>query len=167
MSEEMTLTHPWKCVFDEHSKILILGSFPSPKSRQNGFYYGYPQNIFWRTLSLVLEQKQPSDNKESKTAFLLQNKIALWDVLYSCKITGANDNTIQNPISNDFSIIFKKAKIKAVFTTGKKADALFKKLCAKNVGFDSIYLPSTSPANRIQQKSENFLKEWEKIKEFL
>ncbi|MDR1614195.1 MAG: DNA-deoxyinosine glycosylase [Campylobacteraceae bacterium] len=165
MSEKIVLTHPWKCVFDEHSKILILGSFPSPKSRQNGFYYGHSQNIFWKTLSLVLEKEPPSH--ELKTAFLLENKIALWDVLYSCEISGADDNTIQNPIPNNFSAVFKRAQIKAVFTTGKKATALFEKLCFERTGFKPIYLPSTSPANRTWQKSEKFLEEWKKIREFL
>ncbi|MDR2099329.1 MAG: DNA-deoxyinosine glycosylase [Campylobacteraceae bacterium] len=161
------LTHPWGCVHDEHSRILILGSFPSPKSRQNGFYYGHTQNLFWRMLALVLNKPEPSADRVSKTAFLLQNQIALWDVLYSCEISGADDNTITNPIANDFSTLFKKATIKAVFTTGKKATALFKKLCSEIYGFEPFYLPSTSPANRAMQKSEEFLTQWRKINEFL
>jgi hypoxanthine-DNA glycosylase len=161
------LTHPWECVFDEHSKILILGSFPSPKSRENGFYYGHAQNIFWCTLAFVLEQNPPAADKESKITFLLKNKIALWDVLCSCEISGADDNTIRNPVAHDFSAVLQKAKIKALFTTGKKATALFEKLCSDKTGFKPIYLPSTSPANRAQQKNEGFLAEWRKIKEFL
>ncbi|MDR0579020.1 MAG: DNA-deoxyinosine glycosylase [Campylobacteraceae bacterium] len=163
----MTLIHPWECVFDENSKILILGSFPSPKSREYGFYYGHPQNIFWKTLARTLKQDEPANDIVSKKAFLLQNRIALWDVLHSCKIEGAADSTIKSPIANDFSYILKNSKIKAIFTTGKKASVLFEKLCAKNIGFDSIYLPSTSPANCAQQKNEKFLKEWRKIREFL
>ncbi|MDR2789441.1 MAG: DNA-deoxyinosine glycosylase, partial [Campylobacteraceae bacterium] len=146
------LTHPWECVFNEHSKVLILGSFPSVKSRQNGFYYGHSQNIFWRTLSLVLQKPPSLNDKESKIAFLLQNDIALWDVLYSCKIAGSNDNTIRNPVPNDFSAVFEKAKIRAVFTTGKMSTALFWKLCSKKYGLEPFYLPSTSPANRAWHK---------------
>jgi hypoxanthine-DNA glycosylase len=167
MHKKETLTHPWKCVYDEHSKVLILGSFPSPKSRQNGFYYAHPQNIFWQTLSLVLQKSLPSNDKKSKINFLLQNQIALWDVLHSCKISGADDNTIADPVLNDFSVIFKKAKIRAVFTTGKTSTALFQKLCSKKYGFEPFYLPSTSPANRAQQKSEKFFAQWSKISEFL
>jgi hypoxanthine-DNA glycosylase len=162
-----TLTHPWECVFDEHSRVLILGSFPSPKSRQNGFYYAHSQNIFWKTLARTRRQDEPASDIASKKAFLLRNHIALWDVLHSCEISGASDNTIKNPTPNDFSALFKKAKIKAVFTTGKAATALFKTLCAKKSGFEPIYLPSTSPANRAQQKNEDFLEEWKKINLFL
>ncbi|MDR1976788.1 MAG: DNA-deoxyinosine glycosylase [Campylobacteraceae bacterium] len=161
------LTHPWECVFDENAKILILGSFPSPKSREEGFYYGHPQNIFWQTLARVVGVDEPKSDRSSKTDFLLQNRIALWDVLHSCRISGADDNTITNPVPNDFSDILRPLKIRAVFTTGKKATELFQKLCAAKTGFDAIYLPSTSPANRAQQKSEKFLARWLKIREFL
>ncbi|MDR0649267.1 MAG: DNA-deoxyinosine glycosylase [Synergistaceae bacterium] len=161
------LVHPFECVFDRNSKILILGTFPSPKSRAVGFYYGNKQNIFWQTLSLVLKKQPPTADKESKKGFLLENRIALWDVLYACEISGANDKTIKNPEPNDFSTLFKKASIKAVFTTGKQATTYFKKLCAEKSGFVPIYLPSTSPANRARQKSESFLAEWGKIKGFL
>ncbi|MDR2081743.1 MAG: DNA-deoxyinosine glycosylase [Campylobacteraceae bacterium] len=165
--QKKILTHPWKCVFDEHSKVLILGTFPSPKSREYGFYYGHSKNIFWKTLALALGQDEPANDIASKKVFLLQNCIALWDVLYSCKITGAADSTITNVHANDFSDILKNSQIKAVFTTGKKATELFQKLCAQKTGFDPIYLPSTSPANCAQQKSETFFTQWRKINEFL
>ncbi|MDR0761803.1 MAG: DNA-deoxyinosine glycosylase [Campylobacteraceae bacterium] len=161
------LIHPWECVFDENSRILILGAFPSPKSREYGFYYGHPQNIFWKTLTQVLKQDEPANGMASKKAFLLQNRIALWDVLYSCKIIGAADSTIKCPMANDFSDILRNSQIKAVFTTGKKATELFQKLCSQKTGFKPIYLPSTSPANCAQQKSKNFLAEWRKINKFL
>jgi hypoxanthine-DNA glycosylase len=161
------LTHPWECVFDENSTVLILGSFPSPKSREYGFYYGHSQNIFWKILARTIGQNKPMSDIASKKAFLLQNRIALWDVLHSCKIEGAADGTIKCSAANDFSYILKNSKIKAIFTTGKKATELFQKLCAQKTGFKPIYLPSTSPANRARQKSEDFLKEWKKINEFL
>lgn len=167
MRDKEILTHPWECVFDENSKILILGTFPSPKSREYGFYYGHPQNIFWKTLARTLRQNEPASDIASKKAFLLQNHIALWDVLRSCEIKKAADSTIKYPTANDFSDILKHSQIKAIFTTGKKATELFQKLCARKIGFDAIYLPSTSPANRAQQKDEKFLTEWRGINEFL
>ncbi|MDR1460921.1 MAG: DNA-deoxyinosine glycosylase [Campylobacteraceae bacterium] len=157
------LTHPWECVFDEQSKILILGSFPSPKSRQNGFYYAHPQNIFWQTLSFVLGKPQPADDKKSKMLFLLENKIALWDVLHSCDINGASDNAIVNPIANKFKPLLDASNISTIFTTGKKATELFQKLCSKEAGMNSIYLPSTSPANVKTHKSAKFLEHWELV----
>jgi len=128
-------------VWDENSKVLILGSFPSPKSRETGFFYGHPQNRFWKILSAVFEEELPTTTEEKK-AFLLKNGIALWDVIKSCEIVGADDNSIKDPVPNDLSII--KADIKAVFTTGKTATLYYKKFTGK----DSIYLPSPSPANR-------------------
>ncbi|MDR1555330.1 MAG: DNA-deoxyinosine glycosylase [Campylobacteraceae bacterium] len=157
------LTHPWECVFDEHSRVLILGSFPSPKSRQNGFYYGHPQNIFWKTLSFILEKQQPANDKESKIAFLLENRIALWDVLHSCAIEGALDSNIKNPVANKFRPLLNASSISTIFTTGKKATQLFQMLCSKEAGMNSVYLPSTSPANAKVHKSANFLKHWESI----
>ncbi|MDR1007249.1 MAG: DNA-deoxyinosine glycosylase [Campylobacteraceae bacterium] len=166
-SENRLLTHPFECVFDENSRVLILGTFPSPKSREYGFYYGHPQNIFWKILAQVLRQDEPTNDITSKKVFLLKNRIALWDVLYSCEIAGAVDSTIKYPIANSFSDILKNSQIKAIFTTGKKATEFFQKLCAKKTGFKPIYLPSTSPANCAQRKSEDFYIQWNKIKKFL
>ncbi|MDR3254344.1 MAG: DNA-deoxyinosine glycosylase [Synergistaceae bacterium] len=160
------LTHPWAPVYDKRSKILILGTFPSPASREYGFYYGHSQNIFWLTLSQVLDKPCPLD-KSSKIKFLRNNDIALWDVLYSCEIAGASDSGIKNPTPNDFKPLIEKSKISVIFTTGKKATELFQKLCSREVGMEAIYLPSTSPANRASQKKAKFLEQWETIKIFL
>ncbi|MEG0495998.1 MAG: DNA-deoxyinosine glycosylase [Eubacterium sp.] len=130
----------------ENAKILILGTIPSPKSREFGFYYGHPQNRFWRVLADVLNQAVPTGN-EAKKAFLRDNYIALWDVLASCDIDGASDNSIKNPIPNDFSEVLSNGRIKAIYTPGAKATALYKKLCFSKNGVPSILLPSTSPAN--------------------
>jgi hypoxanthine-DNA glycosylase len=143
----MRLTHPLAPIYDEHSKVLILGTFPSPKSRETAFDYGYPQNRFWQVMAAVMESEVPQNNGE-KTIFLLQNKIALWDVIHSCEITGAADGSIKNPIENDFSEILRKADIKAVFTTGMTATRLYQKHCFPKTGIPAVYLPSTSPANR-------------------
>ncbi len=138
--------HTLAPVFDAHSRILILGTMPSPKSRQTGFYYGNPQNKFWRVLQTLFDSP-PLVTIEQKTAFLLGHRIALFDVLHACEIQGASDASIQNPVPNDFTPILSKASIQAVFTTGKTATRLFETFCAKQTGFSPIYLPSTSPAN--------------------
>jgi len=142
-----------------------LGSFPSPASRVN-YYYGHPQNRFWKTLSELFNCPPPNPDPESKRNFILERNLALWDVLHSCEITGADDNTIRSPVPNKFQPILSKSKISAIFTNGKKATELFQKLCAKEAGQNSIYLPSTSPANRAQQGKPEFMKLWEKILSF-
>ena len=129
-------------VFDKNSKILILGSIPSPKSRETGFYYGHSQNRFWKVLAKVFNCSVPITNEE-KSHFVLERGIALWDVIASCNITGASDSSIKNAIPNDFNVIFNSCKINAVFTTGKTANSLYKKF-TKN---SAILLPSPSPAN--------------------
>lgn len=136
------LNHTIEPVFDKDSRILILGSFPSPKSREAGFYYGHAQNRFWKVLGAVLEEEFP-DSTAGKKEILLKRHIALWDVLASCDIEGASDSSIRNPVPNDFKRIFTSAPIRAVFTTGKTAGKLY----ARFTGTNSIILPSPSPAN--------------------
>lgn len=140
------ITHTFPPVYNKHSKILLLGTMPSPKSREYGFYYSHPQNRLWPILAELLSCPLPKSNKEKKM-LLLNNHIAMWDVLQSCNIKGADDQSIHDPVVNDFSIIFNTAQIQAVFTTGTKATALYKKYCFPANGKPSFYLPSTSPAN--------------------
>lgn len=138
--------HPLSPVYDRNSKILILGTMPSPKSREYGFYYSHPQNRFWRVVSELYGQPLPKTNGE-KTALLLSCRIALWDVLKSCSIEGADDGSIRDPVPNDIAGLLRKTDIRVVFTTGTKAFALYQKLCLKQTGVPAIALPSTSPAN--------------------
>jgi len=140
------ITHTVNPIYDANSKILILGTMLSPKSREVGFYYSHPQNRFWRTIAEVLGADVPMTIEE-KTNLLHVNGIALWDVLASCLISGADDSSIKDAVPNDFTQLFETADIKAVFTTGKKATDLFKRYCAERYGFEPVYLPSTSPAN--------------------
>ncbi|MDO4289529.1 MAG: DNA-deoxyinosine glycosylase [Eubacterium sp.] len=128
------------------SKILILGTIPSPKSREFGFYYGHPQNRFWRVVADVLGQEKPADNQEKKD-FILKNHIGLWDVLASCDIAGASDSSIKNPVANDFTEILARGEIVQIFTTGRKATELYNKYCLPVTGVKTTMLPSTSPAN--------------------
>lgn len=142
------IRHEIAPVYDTRSKILILGTMPSPQSRRQGFFYGHPQNRFWKTLSAVLDDPAP-DTPGEKRAYLLRHRIALWDVLASCEIRGADDASIRQPEVNDFSRIFAAAPVEAVFTTGKKAFSLYKKYCfGLYPELPVQYLPSTSPANQ-------------------
>ncbi len=140
------LTHTFEPVFDRKSKILILGSFPSVKSRENEFYYGHPKNRFWKVLARILDEDVP-DSIQEKKAFLLSHHIALWDVIASCDIEASSDSSIRNVTANDITVILRKAPIEAIFTNGAKAHELCLKYCKKEGMPDPQKLPSTSPAN--------------------
>lgn len=141
-----TIVHPLKPVWDENSRILILGTMPSPKSREAGFYYGHPRNRFWPVLAAVFGEEVPVDTEQRK-AFCLHHGIALWDVLASCEIQGADDASIRDAVANPIEMLLEKAPITAVYTTGKKAFDLYKKLCLPKTNLPAVALPSTSPAN--------------------
>ena len=140
------ILHPIPPVFDENSKVLILGSFPSVRSREEGFFYGHPQNRFWKVTSSVFGEDTPSGTEEKK-AFLLRNHIALWDVIGSCEINGSSDSSIRNTTVNDVSLILNTAKIRSVYLNGRKAYQLYQKFMFPLTGREGICLPSTSPAN--------------------
>lgn len=140
------MTHTIDSIYDRNAKILILGTMPSPKSREAGFYYSHPQNKFWPVLARVLDKQMPGTIHE-KINFLHDNQIALWDVLKSCSIEGADDGSIRDPALNDITLILREADIKAIFTTGKKATELYRRYCYPLCKRESVYLPSTSPAN--------------------
>ena len=138
--------HPIAPVFDEMSRILILGSFPSVKSREAGFFYGHPQNRFWRVLAAVLGCAVPVTIDE-KRDMLLAHHVAVWDVIASCEITGSSDSSIRNAVPNDLMPILVAANIRQIFTNGKTADRMYRKYCEKQTGRNAVCLPSTSPAN--------------------
>lgn len=140
------IIHSIEPVFDTESRVLILGTMPSPKSREVQFYYGHPQNRFWRVLAAVLGEELPQSVPEKK-AMLLRHRIALWDVLAECEITGASDSSIRNPVANDLSVILDHAPVQAVFTTGATAWKLYTRLQKPHTGIEAVRLPSTSPAN--------------------
>ncbi|MBO5060656.1 MAG: DNA-deoxyinosine glycosylase [Clostridia bacterium] len=159
------IKHPFPPLFDGNSKILILGSFPSVKSREQKFFYGHPQNRFWRVISQVTGSKMPSTIEE-KRGLLLSNGIALWDVIASCEITGSADSTIKNVVTNDLSEIFKKADIKQIFVNGKTAEKYFNKYTKNVINKTAICLPSTSPANAAWSV-ERLTQAWGVITEYL
>ena len=127
------IIHAFSPVFDSESRILVLGTMPSPKSRELGFYYSHPRNRFWPVLAKLFGEEVP-ETPEEKADFCLRRKIALWDVLKECDIEGASDSSIKNAVPNDISVILKNADIKAVFTTGATAAKLYKKFSGQKAG---------------------------------
>ena len=144
--EAARIVHPLEPLYTERSRVLVLGTMPSPKSREVGFYYGHPQNRFWKVLGALFGELEPL-GIEGRTAFLHAHGIALWDVLQSCGITGASDASIKDPKPNDLSPILRAGDICAIFTTGKKAFDLYEKYIKSATGIPAAALPSTSPAN--------------------
>lgn len=146
MSEKMHISHPIPPVWNKNSRVLILGSFPSVKSRENGFFYGHRQNRFWKVLAAVFDFPVP-ETIEEKKQLLLENNIALWDVIASCDITGSADSSIRNVKPNDILPIIMKSKITAVFVNGNTAAKLYEKYLFPETKIKATVLPSTSPAN--------------------
>ena len=138
--------HPFPPVYDKNSKILILGSFPSVKSREEMFFYGHKQNRFWRVIAEVLEQNLPVTVNEKRN-LLIDGGIALWDVIASCEINGSSDTSIKNVEVNDISKIFSEADIRRVFVNGKTAEKYYNRLILPKTYRNCECLPSTSPAN--------------------
>ena len=145
--EASRIVHPLAPIYDERSRVLVLGTMPSPKSREVGFYYGHPQNRFWKVLAALFDEPEPCGNEE-RTAFLLAHRIALWDVLASCTIVGASVASIADPVPNDLRRVASVARLDAVFTTGTKATTLYRRFGAPLLPeIPQCGLPSTSPAN--------------------
>ena len=165
MEKYTKLTHTFDPIYNSESKVLILGSFPSVKSRENNFYYGHPQNRYWKVLSNVLDVNTP-ETPDEKTAMLLDNHIAIWDVIHSCSIIGSSDTSIKDVIVNDFSEILDNSKVKAIYVNGGKAYELYRKYAEKITGIKAIKLPSTSPANAAWNL-ERLCEAWSCIKEDL
>ena len=159
------ITHAFSPVFDSESRILVLGTMPSPKSRELGFYYSHPRNRFWPVLAEIFGE-EVTKTPEEKENFCLRHKIALWDVLRECDIEGASDSSIKNAVPNDISIILNSADIKAIFTTGTTAAKLYKKFIEPETKIPAIALPSTSPANA-KIKFEELVGEYKRILDFL
>lgn len=155
--------YPIAPVFDKDSKVLILGSFPSVRSREEGFFYGHPQNRFWKVTSRIFGEELPVTIEEKK-AFLIRNHIALWDVIGSCEIDGSSDSSIRDVTVNDLSVILGTADIRAIFLNGKKAEQYYLKYLFPVLKCDAVCLPSTSPANAAWNL-EKLITVWEAISE--
>lgn len=154
------LIHPLKPIYNKYSKILILGSFPSSTSRKNNFYYAHKSNRFWKIFEVLFNINLKSNLQKKK--FLLNNNIALWDVLHSCDIKNSRDSSIKNPIPNDIKTIITKSNIKYIFITGKTAYNLYNKYFKNDINIKAVYLPSPSSAN-VKYTLDNLVKIYKKI----
>ena len=142
----MKIVHPIPPLFSPVSDVLILGSFPSVKSRENMFFYGHPQNRFWKVIATLFCCEVPKTIDEKKQ-LILNNDLALWDVIAECEITGSADSTIKNVVPNDISGILNESQISRIFVNGKTAFKYYRKYIEQEVGIKAVCLPSTSPAN--------------------
>ena len=140
------IVHSFEPVYDKDSEILILGTLPSVKSRENNFYYGHKQNRFWKVLATLLKEPVP-DTIEEKKAMLLAHRIALWDVIQSCDIKGSSDSSIKNVQPTDIGMILEKTNVTQIYANGNKAGQLYKRYQFSVTGIEATVLPSTSPAN--------------------
>ena len=159
--EYIQIEHTFEPVWNKCSRILILGTFPSVKSRENQFYYGHPQNRFWKVLAALTESMVPQTIEEKKK-ILLENGIAIWDVIQRCSIQGSSDSSIRDVVANDIASLLGKSKISKIYGNGAKACELYDKFVREQTGIDIQKLPSTSPANAMYQL-ERLQKEWGRI----
>ena len=159
------VTHEFQPVFNRDSRVLILGTFPSVKSRQQQFYYGHPQNRFWRVTAELLKKEVPVTIEEKKK-MLLDGHIAIWDVIDTCDIEGSSDSSIRNVKANDIGGLLAQTSIRAVFANGDKACQLYRKYCMEQAGREIIRLPSTSPANAAWTL-EKLIQAWSVIREYM
>ena len=160
---EETIIHPIPPLYREDAKILILGSFPSVKSRESAFFYGHPQNRFWKVLAAVFDDEVPVDIPQ-KRDFLLRHKVAVWDVIHSCTIRGSSDASIKDVIPNDLTQILDHAQIRRIYVNGKTAEKMYRKYIESVIGRPAICLPSTSPANAAWNL-ERLTEAWKVIRE--
>ena len=160
-NEYEAVSHDIDPVFDENSQVLILGTFPSVKSREHHFYYGHPQNRFWKVMAQVLHENVPQTIPEKKE-MLLRHHIALWDVIASCDIAGSSDSSIRNVVPNDLGYIISRSRITKIYANGAKSKQLYDKYLSKQLGIEAVQLPSTSPANAAYSV-ERLLEYWKNV----
>lgn len=157
----MRVTNTFDPIFDDRSEVLILGSLPSVKSREVNFYYGHPQNRFWKVVSTLVGWELPT-SVEDKKKMLLENRIAIFDVIHSCEIDGAKDSSIRDVVPADVAGVLEGSNIKRIYANGNKAWELYNKYCLPKTGRNACRLPSTSPANAAYSM-ERLLESWAAI----
>ena len=140
------ILHPIPPTYYQNSRILILGSFPSVKSREMMYFYGHPQNRFWKVLAALFHEEVPMTVPE-RHAFLLRQRIAVWDSIGSCSITGSSDSSIRDVVPNDLTPILSSAPIEAIYCNGRKSWEMYHRYIEPDTGIEAVCLPSTSPAN--------------------
>ena len=146
MKEYTHIVHPFGPLYDAHSEILILGSLPSVKSREQNFFYGHPQNRFWPLLALLFGERAP-ETVEEKKALALRHHVALWDTIYSCDIVGSSDSSIRSVVPTDLRPILAGSGVRRIFCNGRTSGQYYHKYQEKTLGMNAVVLPSTSPAN--------------------
>ena len=166
MAEYEHVRHEFEPIFNEKSRILILGTLPSVKSREQNFYYGHPQNRFWKVLARICETEKVPESIEEKKIILLEHQIAVWDVIAECDIIGSSDSSIKNVVPTDLNIILKNAPIQQIYGNGGKAYSLYQKYSYPKIQREMVKLPSTSPANAAWQ-IERLTESWRQICTFL
>ena len=165
MAEYSTLTHTFGPLYDEESRVLILGSFPSVKSREANFFYGHPQNRFWKVIAAITDNPVPVSIEEKK-ALLHGSHIALWDTIYQCDIIGSSDSSIRNVTPTDLSVILDHAPVRQIFCNGSTSANLFHKYQERTLNRTAIRLPSTSPANAAFSV-DKLIQHWQTVKQAL
>ena len=155
------IPHPFDPLFDENSSVLILGSFPSVKSREQRFFYGHPQNRFWKVIAAVYNEEIPETISEKKE-LILRNHLALWDVIASCEVTGSSDASIRKAEANDLSVILDRCPVRLICCNGKTAWQLYEKLILPETDIEAVCLPSTSPANA-QWTLDRLVETWSRV----
>ncbi|SDB39017.1 G/U mismatch-specific uracil-DNA glycosylase [Ruminococcaceae bacterium FB2012] len=163
--EHEHIIHGFDPVYDENSRVLILGSLPSVKSREQNFYYGHSQNRFWRLIAALRGESVPQTVTEKKE-LLLRSRIAVWDVIAECDIIGSSDTSIRNAVPADIRPILEAADIRCIFVNGAAAGKIYDKYQKPLTGREAVRLPSTSPANAAFG-FERLLTEWSRINEYL
>lgn len=146
MSETNNVTHPIPALYNQDSDTLILGSFPSVKSREAMFFYGHPKNRFWKLISALYHSEEPKNINEKKK-LILDHHLALWDSIHSCTVTGSSDSSIKDVVPNDLSEILKNSKITRIFCNGTLSYQIYMKYIFPKTNIQAVNLPSTSPAN--------------------
>ena len=159
----MIVNHPITPLFNKHSRVLILGSFPSVKSREQMFFYGHPQNRFWKVVAAVFGKEEPQRIDEKRN-LAYECGFAMWDVIASCDISASSDSSIKNVTPNDISVILDSADISRIYVNGKTAYKYYKKYLESQTGIKAVCLPSTSPANAAWN-TERLIEEWKVISE--
>lgn len=163
MSER--IIHPFEALYNENSKVLILGSFPSVKSREVSFFYGHPRNRFWKVIPALFGEEEPV-TIEKKKELILRRNLALWDSIHSCEITGSSDSSVKNVVPNDISTIIGNSKVSKVFCNGALSHKMYMKYIFPDTKIEAVKLPSTSPANAAYSL-DKLIEEWKIIKEYL
>ena len=156
------IVHPFGPLFGENSRVLILGSFPSVKSREQQFFYGHPQNRFWKVIAALFDEDAPATIPQ-KRKLILRHGLALWDSIGSCVVTGSSDASIRDVRPNDLRVILDRCPIGRIFCNGKKSHEMFAKYIQPEIGREAVCLPSTSPANA-QWSLEKLIAAWEPVK---